>query len=290
MEFHRRTLELYDRPDLALEPGRGAAVRRAAAAAGFRLPESVADWYGVPEASGLWEWYRASDSPAVTYLAGERQGWWDQTYVGGGSLVRDEGRGGWWVVPAPREDLRGWIRGPILPVVYESQGCCWWGVCLDGTADPPVAVCRGDQGDLWDHHARSFSDFVLARAFDRSLCHPREAGRTVYLEGDITGEQLGSLRAEFRVGPTTRDEEGRLTQRYSGDGQRFSLMVLGPGQRSSVWHLWATGPEEFQALVGKLGRVWPRLDGVTPDNRFPIHLRGEATARPADDDKDEFSF
>jgi hypothetical protein len=280
VRFHRRALDLFDQPNLPLAPDRGARARQAATASGVRLPASVVEWYGVPEASALWRGFAWSDHPAVSFHRGERQPWMEAAERGGDSLIEDEREWGWWWVPRPREDVRGWVREPVLPVLYETQGCCWWGVPLDGSDDPPVTLCRGDQGDLWDDHAGSFSDFVCARLFDWSLGLAEGARREVYLPGAMRGDELRAMKAGFRAEATTRDDIGQFSYRFSRPGQWCSVTVLGPDCRSLGWRLWASDTAAFEALVGELAKVCPVLDGVKP-GPGPLYLQDGTAAELA---------
>ena len=65
MKFHLRTLELFGRPDLPLDPARGGAAVRSASALGVSLPPAVAEWYTVPARSELWRRYSGCHAPAV---------------------------------------------------------------------------------------------------------------------------------------------------------------------------------------------------------------------------------
>lgn len=292
-KFHPRTLELFGPPGFSLDPERGTWVSQLAARSGVRLPAAVAEWYCVPEASTLWKWFKASDYPAIGFHPGERQPWMESAQSEGDSLIEDRHSQGWWFVPRPREDVRGWIRSPILPVVYETQGCCWWGVPLDGSDDPPVVVCEGDQGDHWDHFAGSFSDFVLARVFDLASYYSGETRRMVEVDADVSADQLRALRARFQPGPTTRDGDRLFTHRFLADGQRFSLMVMRRDNRStgySLWQLWAADPDRFRTLVATLSETYGRLQGVTPDSKSTLYLRGEQTAAEYQQHREQFPF
>jgi hypothetical protein len=211
----------------------------------------------------------------------------------GDSLLEDKKCEGWWQIPRPREDVRGWIRQPILPVVYETQGCCWWGVPLDGSDDPPVVVGEYDRGEQWDYFAGSFSEFVLARVFDTSMYYSGETKRTVEVDADVNGNQLRALRAQFQVEPTTRLGDHLFIHRFSGEGRRFCLTIRGRDTRSagsSSWELWAADPDRFRALVKVVSGVYGRLQGVTPDSRSPLYLRGEVTAAEYEREREEFPF
>lgn len=203
-----------------------------------------------------------------------------------------EGAGDWQFPPL-HVDVRGLFRVPILPVVYETQGCCWWGVPLNGMDDPPVAVCSGDQGDQWDYFASSFSDFVFARVFDMSCFHRCESKRTVIMDEDLTVEQLRVLRQTFHPEATTRQQGGELfVHRFSGEGQWFSVTFGGRDTRyagSSEWQLMASDNDQFQALVQRLRTVVRRMDGVEP-GKTPLYLRGQVTAAEHEKHCSEFPF
>jgi hypothetical protein len=287
VRFHERALDLFGQPAPAPAPERGVRARQAALATGVRLPEAIVEWYGVPESSALWECFTGCDHPAVSFHCGERQPWMESAKNDGDSLIEDEQNLGWWWIPRARQDARAWIPEPVLPVLYETQGCCWWGLVLDGSDDPPVVVCRGDQGDLWDHHAGSFSAFVCARVFDRSLWRRDGMRREVYLPRAMLGDELRTLRSVFRTEATTRDDFGQFSYRFSRAGQRCSVMVLGPEWRSR-WQLWASDAAAFQALVSELARVCPVLGGVKPGDG-PLYLQ-DGTAAELEVRQQEFPF
>lgn len=250
MKFHLRTLELFGQPDLPLDPGRGAAVGRAAAALGVELPTAVAEWYTVPVGSDLWRrWYAGINAPAV----------WRESATG--CMVAPSGDDSyreWEVNPPVRRDSRGWVTRPILPLMCEHQGAWEWGVALDGTADPP-AVISYDQGDTWDFCCESFSAYVYATVFDQGLSDPAGVGRDVGFTA-LSPTHRRALRAEFQPGPTTRGgyEEHEFAARFSRRGQRVRVAEAG-GRASSRWRVWAADSAGFVDLVAWLERLLPGL-------------------------------
>jgi hypothetical protein len=255
MKFHRKALELFGQPDLPLDSARGAAAVRSAAALDVALPAAVAEWYCVPEQSELWRnWYAGCHAPAVWQKAGTN------------CMVRPDPPGDndyreWWVNPPVRRDLKEWVKGPILPLMCENQGCWWWGVLLDGAPDPP-AVISYDCGDTWDTCADAFSTYVYAIVFDVTLFSPSGFRRDFRVEECVCGERRRALREEFRIEPTTRGAgcvSGVFTERFSRPGQRFSFWNH-PEHQFSCWRLWAADTTAFSDLAGRLCRILPVLN------------------------------
>lgn len=234
------------------------------------LPTAVTQWYQVQESSSLWKWYTASDYSAVRL-----------------DVELSE-----WYLPDVCFDMRGWIKGPILPVVYETQGCCWWGVLLDGSDDPSVVVAESDRGERWDYFAGSFSDFVFARVFDFAKYAKAEVQRNVEVDEEVNVEQLRELQKEFHVGPTTRVQDRCFTYRFSKEGQYFFVINYERDNRSlgySCWYLWAKDNEHFQELINTLRRIYPRMEGVIPD-RTTLYLRGTQSALEYAKEREDLPF
>jgi hypothetical protein len=199
VEFHRRALGLFGDPNLPLDRARGLAVTRLAAAAGVALPAAVAEWYSVPASSPVWRAFNRFDESILRCDGDDPARWWF-----GRPLGRDESAGAHWAVPPVCYDLRGWIPGPILPLMGECCGGWWWGVVLNGAADPPVVITH-DEGETWDVGGPSFSSYVFATLFDATFDDPQGCGREVYLEGHrLEGPDRHRLRQRFRVEPASR--------------------------------------------------------------------------------------
>ena len=290
MDFHHRTLDLVGQRDLRLDRERGAVAARIAAAAGIALPAAVAEWYCVPEAAPLWKSFCRGDTPIIRRLEGAPQEVWR------GRAVRDDVTREVWMVPAIYHDLRGWVTSPVLPLMSEIYSTWWWGVVLDGTPDPRVAMCWYDEGDTWDYCGASFSEYVFSILFDNPLYGYDEDGfrREVSLGGHLGSELRRLLLKEFRVGPTTREfPPGGFTERFWESGQRFSFqnIDLGGAQRYSSWRLWSSSNAGFTNLVDRLSRILPEFTGLTP-GKEQVQIRAGATsANPEPDcDREDIPF
>jgi hypothetical protein len=271
MDYHRRTLELFRPLGLLPDRARGATAVRIAAALGITLPPAVAEWYCVPEDSALWSAYcghpGVHNTPILRRLRtlGDKLEAPQRVWLGCG--VRDELSNDWWELPAVLTDRRGWLTEPVLPLMSEIYSSWWWGVVLDGTADPRVAITH-DEGETWDFCGPSFSSYVFAILFDAALDHPAGFGRAVQIEAQVHGERRDRLRQEFRQEATTRDlPPGReaFFERYSGDGQRLRFVNANEHpSRSSYWRLWASSRDGFAEMVARLSRVFPAFTGLNP--------------------------
>ena len=63
--------------------------------------------------------------------------------------------------------LSGFKGTPVLIFMAENQGCCWWGLLLDGSSDPPVYVLADDAlPSKWMTYMSHFSQFVHMLVFD----------------------------------------------------------------------------------------------------------------------------
>lgn len=281
MEFHQRALELLGDPHLLLDRARGLAATRLAASAGVALPEAVAEWYCVPTASAVWRAFSRYDESMIRCEGDDPARWWF-----GRPAERGESATTPWAMPPICHDPRGWIPGPILPLMGECVGTWWWGVVLTGAADPPVVITN-NEGETWAWGGPSFSGYVYAVLFDASLAAPSGCGRHVWLEGyHLHGADRHRLREEFRAAPTTRvpySHYSELTERFAREGQRVSTCNLnvpaGYGHRGdSEWWLWAATEVEFGDLVGRLSAVVPAMTGLAPGKNC---LRVVAPSSPA---------
>jgi hypothetical protein len=251
MNYHRKTLELIGCPNLPLDMARGTAALRDAATIGVGLPTAVVEWYCVPEQSDLWHWYSGEHAPAAWRKAGVR------AVPASDDDYREE-----WINPPVYRDLREWVKGPILPLMSENQGCWMWGVVLDGAPDPPAVISF--DGEVWDICADSFSTYVYALIFDDALLGPAGVGRELRIEECVSDKHRRALRREFQVEPTTRGAgclSGTFTERFSRPGQRFSFANLCE-HRFSCWTAWALDPASFSDLVDRLSRVLPAMSGL----------------------------
>lgn len=269
MNYHRRALELIRRPDMPLDPARTAAVASGAIAVGVSLPAAVAEWYSVPDRSDLWRWYCGEHAPAIWRPGAEL------AVVGAHPTSeeahrdqRDDYHVWWlsqcevWVNPPVTYDQREWVKGPILPLMLENQGCWEWGVVLDGTPDPPAVISFG--GGAWDICAASFSTYVYARLFDAAPLSPGGVGQHVRVEECVAERHRRAIREEFQIEPTTRGAgcvAGVFTERFSRPGQRFSFCNL-DDQRFSLWSLSAADPAGLSDLIRRLSSILPALGEV----------------------------
>jgi hypothetical protein len=289
MDFHRRTLELFGPPGLLPDRARGATAVRVAAASGITLPPAVAEWYCVPEESALWTIYCGQRVVHTVPILNRLRAFGDKLEaaqsVWSGRGVRDELTNDWWEVPSVFTDRRGWMTEPILPLMSEIYSTWWWGVVLDGTADPRVVITY-DEGETWDLCGPSFSSYVFAVLFDAVLHDPAGFGRDVQIQDRVSGEHRGRLRQEFHQEATTRDEppfRDVFFERYSRDGQRIRFVNGNePSYRSSYWRLWAPNRDEFVALVARLSRVFPEFTGLSPGKGRELCVPEGSTAGDVD--------
>jgi hypothetical protein len=289
MDFHRRTLELFGPPGLLPDRARGASAVQVAAAFGITLPPAVAEWYCVPEDSALWNAYcghlAVHTVPILKRLRtfGDNLEAAESVWLGSG--VRDELSNDWWEVPSVFTDQRSWMAEPILPLMSEIYSSWWWGVLLDGTADPRVAITY-DEGQTWDLCGPSFSSYVFAVLFDAVLHHPAGFGRDVQIEVRVSGEHRDRLRQEFRQEATTRDvppSRDVFIERYARDGQRFRFVNGNePSYRCSYWRLWASNRDGFAELVVRLNRVFPAFTGLSPGKGRELCVPEGSTAGDVD--------
>jgi len=90
-----------------------------------------------------------------------------------------------------------------------------WGVHLDGTDDPPVAVLNGHPNETWQHHADHFSTFVYTRIWDYQTMFHEEGCR---VEGGSARVDNGALRwlgQHYHEGPRTLYWPCETTYRFS---------------------------------------------------------------------------
>jgi hypothetical protein len=272
MKFHGKTFELIGHPDLPLDPARGASAALEAVALDIDLPAAVAEWYCVPELSQLWRWYSGEHSAAAWQKAKKTaviryDPTDEESYYDPGLNYHD-----WWIShhecwlnPPVCRDLSGWVKGPILPLMVENQGCWEWGVVLDGSADPSAVISFG--GGTWDNCAESFSTYVYARIFDAAPLGPATVSRHLRVEECVGEQHRLALREMFRIEPTTRGAgcvSGVFTERFSRPGCRFSFCNLYE-HRFSLWTLSAADTDGFLDLVSRLGSIVPALSGVAPE-------------------------
>jgi hypothetical protein len=251
MTFHRRALELFGQSEMGIDVERGTDIAQAAVAAGISLPAAVAEWFCVAEASPLWRAFARHDECLFRRRTGEPAAWWF------GHAVRDTRTAGWWDVPAVCHDVRGWIAEPILPLMGECCGSWWWGVTLDGTADPR-AVITHDEGETWEVCGTSFSTFVYSVLFDAAFDDPHGHVREIWLpDTQLYGPGRQKLREQFRVEPTTRvpyPHGSDLTERFSRDGQRVSVCNQ-TSPRGSSWRLWGATAELLLDLAVRVEEI-----------------------------------
>jgi hypothetical protein len=268
VKYHQKTLKLVEGYDVSFDPARAAATALGAEAAGVLLPASVAEWYGVPARSVLWQWYSGEHWPAAW---GKEDGAYDPDDDLFPTDRREDYHAWWlshrgfWFDPPISHDLRGWVNWPILPLMDENQACWQWGVVLDGTHDPPAVITSGD--GIWDTCADSFSTYVYSLIFDAAPIGPVEVSRHFRVKECVTARHRYAMREEFQIEPTTRGSgcrTGVFTERFSRPGQR--LKFCNDEHGASDWSLSAADLSALSDLIGRLCRSFPAMSGALPED------------------------
>ncbi len=115
------------------------------------------------------------------------------------------------------------INGKFLTIMLENQGCCEWGVLLNGSDDPPVYVNnRDDRG--WEKVCELFSDLIFVQPWD----WPNNLPFGAYADAsDITKEHLSHLKSVLpKLIPTTLgwySEPHPICHRFEDEGFHLRL-------------------------------------------------------------------
>jgi hypothetical protein len=240
MRWHEKTAELIGR---RLEESDTAAsvVSAVERERSFLFPDSVREWYSLPDATEILRQYSNDDSPVAARDLGKPFARW---YNGGPRDFVSEGR---------------------LVFMFENQGVCQWSVELSGADDPPVAVIV-DPGphDDWTACARSFSDFVYCQVWDHPQW-PYWIGAQLAGPG---GSELLTLRQRYEESVRTFGWPGRTCYRFTCSSGRI-LLWDGEAAGGTDWQLMAPSATALEDLLISLWDVEPlrrALYSVSPES------------------------
>jgi hypothetical protein len=181
------------------------------------LPDSVAQWYALPDGLLLLKEYSNSDSPLPPY----------------------------------EFEPHSFVEKTLATFLHENQGVCWWAFDLKAGDDPPVYVTFNHEPDRWRPCCSRFSTFVYTRLFDyQNWCHPTLSA--IEIGPALTPTTLRELRKTCRRHPTTRGWPGDTQYRFSEDDRRFTL---GKTEGQTDWRLSATTEASLKLALEKYRRL-----------------------------------
>lgn len=155
---------------------------------------------------------------------------------------------------------------PVLRLLSENQGNYFFGLHLNGEADPPVLLCHRSEYQnqrafnlQWLPYTRNFADFAFARLFDYQFrWRAAQEGWSDDLPlalPPLDAELKQRILEHFRQGPTTPEvialEPGGSRQRFYRPGQRlsFTLASLHAETEEPDWEAFAATPGKHAELV-----------------------------------------
>ncbi len=240
MKYHRETCRLLDiAPGISSE--NVAEIQRREAAIGISIPESLKEWYGIENSVQILQQYSNCDVLVPLERIGEPVEHWY------GASHRD------------------FVQQGLLWISRESQGVANWAVELDGTQDPPVLVeVDSAPNEIWELHARTFSDFVLSRVWDFTPAIAGVAANDVSL-GDAV---VVALQLRYKQAVETFGWPGNRQLRFENE---LGRILIWQGPDGADLHLRAGNAES----LGHLVRDVLAVTGVKIDF-YPVTQVGES--------------
>lgn len=242
MKYHKRTFALLGL-NAVLNPKAEASISKAERRLGYRLPASLREWYSLEGAERILNRFARCDAPIPLRKFGVQ------------CAEEDES-----------EELLAWDKGYLI-IRFEEQGVCKWGVELNGSNDPPVAVSyrvtpydSDEQG--WTRATDTFSHYVYNCVWDGQALSRKWLAEAE--NGPLSNIALETLREEFVTGPVSYGVPGDVQYRFERGSQRILLWVEDEG---CDWSASADDRRSFLDLlksIGQLDDVMSRFYSATP--------------------------
>jgi hypothetical protein len=238
MGYHDRAFQLTpDRPAVSKE--RAELVRKREDEIGFRLPESVREWYLLDDAEGLL--HRYSNSDYLVPLA---------------ELGKEEPD---WYGEGPRD----FVAKGLLFFMAENQGVCDWAVKL-GTGPDPAVVVQVDTApnEVWLPCADRFSTFMYCQVWDNTMGRFRIMAH----EPEVSSKVLRGMGERFEEQPRTYGWPGQANYRYQATEGR---VLIHQEHTNAEWWLASTTRAELAQLLELVEACGADFDSKQPMDWSP---------------------
>jgi hypothetical protein len=145
---------------------------------------------------------------------------------------------------------------PLVIIMHENQGVCWWGFELDSSDDPPVYCNLDPPPDKLFLYASTFSEFTYVRVFDfdgfcdddRFLMEIREP---------LSHADVHWLETNFTVEPRSSGWPSTVTYRFSSTHGRVTIWQ---SDRQADWNLSASSANALDQLKRSVSPLWRNDD------------------------------
>lgn len=177
------------------------------------MPESVAEWYSIPQAVDILKQYSNRDKP----------------------LTPENFR------------FEALEHRQIAVFMLENQGVCWWAFELGEQDDPPVFVLFESTPRKWLQACDKFSTFIYTRLFDYRYWADQHLSR-MEISLSLNDQILAGLRSSYEEHPTTYGWPGDMQYRFSKNDQRIVLME---SEGQTDWYFSADTPQAVEEIYQK---------------------------------------